>query len=141
MPALSCDRLSNLTLSVTQDTVNVAKQCAALAAQMILPEQAPRSSFVEHLLALPKPDTLWHTRAAMLPFLQYACTPPLTMPNAQHTKLAIHVLLVLRIFLFNHRFLLNEKERQQVRELVISLLADTRVEVRIAGVHSQWPLR
>lgn len=87
-----------------RDTVNVAKQCAALAAQMILPEQAPRSSFVEHLLALPKPDTLWHTRAAMLPFLQ--------------------------IFLFNHRFLLNEEERRQVRELVISLLADARVEVR-----------
>ncbi len=34
-----------------------------------------------------------------------------------------------RIFLFNHRFLLNEEERQQVRELVISLLADARVEV------------
>ncbi len=58
-----------------RDTGNVAKQCAALAAQMILPEPAPRSSFVEHLLALPKPDTLWHTRAAMLPFLQYVGCP------------------------------------------------------------------
>jgi hypothetical protein len=82
MPVLRCDRLSNLTHSATQDTVNVAKQCAALAAQMILPEQAPRSSFIEHLLALPKPDTLWHTRAAMLPFLQYARTPTLTMSTA-----------------------------------------------------------
>jgi hypothetical protein len=55
-----------------QDTVNVAKQCAALAAQVILPEPTARLSFVEHLLALPQPDTLWHIRAAMLPFLQYA---------------------------------------------------------------------
>jgi hypothetical protein len=70
-----------------RDTVNVAKQCAALAAQMILPEQAPRSSFVEHLLALPKPDTLWHTRAAMLPFLQYVGA--FTAPSVLYTSAAM----------------------------------------------------
>lgn len=99
----------------------MAKQCAALAAQVILPERRERFAFVQLLLDLPRPDTLWHIRAALLPFLQYAS------PSRQRMKKPLcspH-----RIFLFNHRFLLAEDEAKQVRELVISMLTDSRVEV------------
>jgi len=88
-----------------RDTVNVAKQTAALAAQLIVLDGSSLWSLLEQdLLALPRPDTLWHIRAAMLPFLQ--------------------------IFAFNHQFLLNENQRKQIREFVISLLSDPSVEVR-----------
>jgi len=87
-----------------RDTANLAKQAAALVAQVILFHHKPRVAFVEHLLALPRPNTFWHIKAAMLPFLQ--------------------------IFLFNHRFLMSNDDINRVRGLVISLLTDSRVEVR-----------
>lgn len=115
--------------------MNVGKHCAALVAQVIFVNPTARLALFNQLLALPKSDTPWHIRATMLPFLQYELFKwPVV---AFWTTLT--VLRSGRLFLFNHRFILTENEISQVRELVISMLSDPRIEVALVTFPAHVP--
>eukprot|EP00005_Dracoamoeba_jomungandri_P000612 CAMPEP_0174255376 /NCGR_PEP_ID=MMETSP0439-20130205/4709_1 /TAXON_ID=0 /ORGANISM="Stereomyxa ramosa, Strain Chinc5" /LENGTH=1933 /DNA_ID=CAMNT_0015337525 /DNA_START=82 /DNA_END=5880 /DNA_ORIENTATION=+ len=88
-----------------RETSGLAKKVSALVAQVIHLDPTTLSAVVDTLLSLPSnPHITWHSRAAVLPFIQ--------------------------IFMYNHKFLLSEQQRASMEKLVVSLLYDDRIEVR-----------
>ena len=86
---------------------------------MIFPTKA-LPSVVGALQDLLQGEITWHSRAVLLPFLQYVS------PNFWSLKALI---LVIRIFLYNHSFLISREQFLSLQEAVISCLFDQSTEV------------